>query len=257
MASEFIKIVLSCASFLFGIIIAFSIANRHSRLSSIRKALREQDAILLNIYMLSSFFGKNAADEVRKKIDNLLISQIDYKLIDFDKSSIKLKELYLYLEKLKINNKDKDLAKKKLLDNLDELEKIQKEITYQVNNRMLLFEWISLLILGGAIVFCLFYINDGSIISAIIVSALSSTLILLLLVLDELNSLMWQEKNWIWEPLSNLFTQLGLLPYFPEDVFKKERLKIEHLKEFNQVRIARYPNKYPDMNNKQIEIVKL
>jgi ABC-type multidrug transport system fused ATPase/permease subunit len=256
--SDFIKIILSSASFLFGIIIAFSIADRHNRLSSIRKSLREQDALLLNTYMLSGLFEKKVLEETRRRIDSFLISQIDYKLVDFNKESPKkLKELYRFLENLKIKNKNQEQAVKKILDNLEGLEKIQKEVDYQVNNKMPLFEWINLLILGLTILFCLFYVNTGSLISVIIVSALSASLLFLLFVLDELNSLMWQEKSWIWEPLSNLFIQLDLIPYFPEGVFKKERLKIEHLKEFNTARIARYPDPYPNMLNKKIEVITL
>jgi hypothetical protein len=93
--------------------------------------------------------------------------------------------------------------------------------------------------------------------SILIVSLLSAVLVLLLLVLSELDSLRWQEKNWIWQPLSELFTELGLIPYFPEALFKEERLKIKHFEHLKKVRIASYPNPYPDMKGKTVKTVKL
>ena len=246
------------SSFVFSIIIAFSIANRHSRLSDIRGALREQDAILTNIYYLSEIFGEEIMKKTREKIDTFLISQLDYKLEDFNKESPKkLRELHSFLNKLGIKNEIQTNAKDKLFDNLEDLLTLQKQVEYQVRNKMLFYEWISLLLLGGVIEFCLFYANDGSIISIIITSLLSASLVLLLLVLKELDSLKWQEQNWIWQPLSQLFSELDLLPYFPEDVFQQKRIKLEDFKEAKKIRIAHYPHPYPNMNSKTIEIVTL
>ena len=243
------------SSFIFGIIIAFSIANRHARLSSVRQALREQDAILLNLYLLSATFGKRVVAEVRQRIDDLLISQMDYKLVDFDKESPKnLRILYLFLEKLKAKTKNQGESKDKILDNLVQLEKIYKEVDYQIRNRMMFYEWISLLVLGGIILFCLFYINNGSFVSVLVVAFISTTLILLLLVLYELDTLLWQERNWIWEPLSELFVELDLIPYFPEPVIK--RINLKKIEDLKKIRIAEYPKPYPDMSGKKIKIVK-
>ncbi len=244
------------SSFVFGIIIAFSIANRHARLSSIRQSLREQDAILLNIYLLSETFDKRIIGAVREKIDNLLISQIDYKLIDFDKESPKkLKILYVFLEKLKTKTKNQEESKDKILDNAMELEKICKEVDYQIRNGMMFYEWISLLVLGGIILFCLFYVNDGSFISVLVVAFLSTSLVLLLLVLYDLDTLLWQERNWIWEPLSALFVELDLIPYFPEPVIK--RINLKKIEDLKKIRIAIYPKPYPDMSGKKVRVVKL
>ncbi|HLC84640.1 MAG TPA: hypothetical protein VJH22_02500 [Candidatus Nanoarchaeia archaeon] len=47
---DFMQIVLSTSTFLFAIILGFSIANRHRRLDTIRMNLRENDAILISTY---------------------------------------------------------------------------------------------------------------------------------------------------------------------------------------------------------------
>lgn len=257
-SNDFINTVLAIASFIFGVIIAFSISNRHSRLSNIRSSLRKQDALFLELFFLSKSFGKEIQEKIKMLIDRVLISQIDFKLIDFNKESpIRIKNLCLFIEKLKVKNKNQEETKDKMLDCNEELLEIQKEVEYEVRNQMMLYEWISTLILGIIIIFCLFYINNNSLISIIVIPFLSTALVLLILVLEQLDSLKFQEQNWIWEPLSQLFLELDLLPYFPDAIFKQNRIKMKSLKKFGKLRIAHYPNPYPNMAGKKIEIVKL
>jgi len=248
--------IISVSSFVFGVILAFSILNRHSRLSKIRERLREQDAKLLEIYYLSKLFSRKVQEEIKEKIDSLLISQIDYKLVDFDKESPKkLKEFFMFIEKLKANKKEED-TKNKILEMLEKDIEIQKEVVYHVKNKMMFYEWISLIVMAGIIFFSLiFYFNTNNLSSVIVVSLLCTALTLLLFVLKDLDRLEWQEENWIWDPLSNLFTELDLLPYFPDAVFDSGRLEKKFLSKWKKIRIAHYPCPYPNMKGKKVEVL--
>lgn len=254
--NDFIITILSISSFIFGIILAFSVSNRHLRLTTMREKLREQDAVLLNIYLLSKEFSKETTKKIREKIDAVLITQIDYDLSDFDKSLKKIEELYPFVEKIKTKNKLQQTTAEKMLDNLENLLKINKEVSYQTKNRIMGYEWASLLILGVVILFCLFYINTTAL-SLWIVSILSTAIVLLLFVLEELDSLTWQEKNWIWQPLSQLFLDLDLVPYFTKDIFEEGRIDINKMKNLKKIRVATYAKPYPDMTGKKIEIFNL
>jgi hypothetical protein len=75
-----------------------------------------------------------------------------------------------------------------------------------------------------------------------------------------LDNLAWQEQNWIWKPLTNLFIELDLFPYFPIDVLNSGRLSLKEIKKWDKVkkiRVAHYPLSYPDMTGKKVEIIKL
>jgi uncharacterized membrane protein YqaE (UPF0057 family) len=259
--NDFIDVILSTAGFIFGVILAFSIANRHSRLSEIREALREQDAKFLEIYYLSKMFKKSIIDKIKEKIDAVLIAQIDYKLVDFDKAAPRrMQEFFEFIESLKMKGQAKDVWKK-IIDTLGVMEEIQKRVSYQVKNKIMFYEWISLLAMAGIIFFCLiFYINTNSLSSIVTISILCTALVLLLFVLKDLDSLAWQEDNWIWQPLTSLFIELNLLPYYPDALFSHGRLKLEEVKKWDKIteaRIAHYPNPYPNLEGKTIEIVKL
>jgi hypothetical protein len=253
--------IITVSSFVFGIIIAFSISNRHSRLSDIREKLRRQDAKILEIYLISKNFGNKISNLIKEKIDLILITQIDYKLLDFNKKSPgKIKEIYIFMEKLKIK-KEHEKFREDILKILEDIIEIHKDISYQFDNEMAWYEWITLDALVGIIFFNLvFYFNTNDIASVIVISLLCTSLCLLLFILKELNDLRWQEQNWIWKPLSSLFMELDLLPYFPESLFENGRLKFKSLKSWDKlskVRIAHYPQPYPDMCGKKIEIVKI
>jgi uncharacterized membrane protein YqaE (UPF0057 family) len=258
-SNEFINIVLTIASFVFGIILAFSISNRHSRLSDIREALRAQDGILLNIYELSKMYGKKIASEIKNKIDSILITQIDYELEDFDNCVPQIESLYEYIEKIKIKNKAQEQSYQVLMNNTTELLKIEKEVSFSSKNKILPYEWISLLVLAGIMLFCLFYVKESSLVYSLVITAISTTIILLLLVLHQLDTLSWQEENWIWLPLTNIFNELALMPYFPGDLIEDKRLTLNQIKRWGvtrKIRIAIYPN-YPDRIGKKVKIVKL
>ncbi len=245
------------SSFIFGIIVAFTMANRHSRFNALKQSLREQDALLLNVYTLSKVFNKGYAEKTRQKIEKFLVSTIDHHLIDFDKSTDLLNDLHLFLAKSKTRNKVQEQAKSNMLNNMDELTKIGKRISYNVKSKMMVYEWVSLITLACIIIFSLFYVSTGSIVSTLIVSALSTSLVLFLFIIKELNDLHWQELEWLWLPLGELFIDLRLIPYFPEDIFNEGRVKIKKLAHLKKVRVAHYIDPYPVMKNKQIETIEM
>jgi hypothetical protein len=247
------SVFMQVAPFIFGILIAFSIANRHSRISSIRRELRRQDAVLLNIYSLSKTFGSAVSSEIHRKIDALLMIQLDYDIVDFDKVVPKLLELRSVILKIKPDPL-RDHIFEKMVDNADSLTEIQKEVSYQAKSRMLFYEWITLIVLAGVIITSLYGDHGFVPLSFILVPFISSSLVLLFAILYELDVLKWQERQWIWEPLTELFEELDLLPYYPEAIFNGDRMKIHELGA-ERFRIAHYPNPYPDISGKSVEVV--
>ena len=86
----------------------------------------------------------------------------------------------------------------------------------------------------------------------LVIVLLAVALSTIVLVLRDLDHLMWKEGAWIWDPLTNLFEEIGLLPYYPDDVVVRQRFKIPEGKKY---RMATYPKPYPDMSGKTVEIV--
>lgn len=250
--------IITVSSFIFGTFLAFSFSNRTSRLNSIKEALRKQDSKLLEIYFISNELNSKVRDIIHKKIDSFLITQIDYRIEDFDVHLPKeVENFFKFIDSLKIRSD----IKKKISYFLEEILEINKEVAYQVENKMAFYEWISLISLQGIILFCLvFYFNTNDLVSVIVLSIISTTIVFLSVILFELDSLIWQEENWVWKPLTNLFIELNLIPYFPAGVFNDRRLNTNQVKKWNnikKIRIATYYNPYPNMEGKKIKVINL
>lgn len=243
-------VLISGSSFLFGIFIAFSIANSHTKLRQVNEILKDDEANLLSIYQLSYVFGKQNQLEVKKLIDNYLIDQVDYYLEDFKYSNASFLVIYEYIVDFNPKNSQQTVAYTSLLNILVKSSSNRKMVETFVLDKMLVYEWLSIFSLLGLILFFIFYFNSGGILSGTLSAILSTTAVTLVLVLKDLNYLSWKENKWVWEPLHNLFKSLDLLPYYPKKVIDN---KIAILNQDEKIRIAQYPDKYPDMTNKVIK----
>ena len=243
---------------LFAILLGFATSNRRKRLELIRTRLRNDDANLLGIYQAAKTFNKKITNQLRSLIDNYLISQLDYKLVDYHRSSpsfLKLTELILGLRpRTKLEEDSKD----HMLNNIRESMKNQKEVIYAVNDKMMFFEWVVLISLGFILIFFIVSVNPGGFIPIIVIPMISLAIVLLLLILRDLNRLKWQEDRWIWKPLLELFIELDLEPYILQRVVKEGHLKVKDLlKKTNKYRLVSFPNKYPNISGKKVDLVNL
>jgi len=128
----------------------------------------------------------------------------------------------------------------------------RKRVETLIQEPMIGFEWVSIITLFLVILFCIFYLNTGDAISIAISILLSTAAVILMFVLRDLNDLSWKERCWVWQPLETLFRELNLLPYYPKSALDLGRVKPE---KGQKIRIAEYPNPYPDMIGKTVRIV--
>jgi len=256
--SEIIAFVILIISvFSFGLFMVFSMENRRDRMVSIKKSLRDQDAKLFNLYQLSKYFNSAIVNSMRSHIDQYLIAQIDWNLNDIGRSSKNLALIFDFVQKIKTKNTEQEMAKEKMIDNLQEISSLLKEVSFQVKNKMSGYEWASLLVLFCVILFVVFHENIGSFISILVVSVISSALVLSLLILRRLDTLQWQEQKWIWEPLAELFQDMDLIPYFPNVLFSENRVDIKKIENLKEARVAHYKYPYPNFQGKKIKKVYL
>lgn len=244
----------SISTFLFGIFVGFAIANSKQRLNSINELLKEGMGRLLFIYRISEVFGKEVQKRTQGLADKYLIDQIDYFLQDWKFSGNSFVELFNYIIKMKSDNKEQEIAYDKMIDLLKEESQSRKKIEALLEDKIWNFEWVTILALLFSTIFFIFYRNDGTFFSIILSIVLATSLVIIVLVLKDLDNLKWKEQSLIWAPLATLFKEIDLLPYFPDDVVKSGRAILQ---KGQKIRIAHYPNKYPDMTNKKIEIIEV
>jgi len=249
---DFYILLISISTFLFGILVAFFISDKHSRMKSIQETLRDMDAKIISIYKYSTVFGPKIHGDLKQLIDEWLMSTLDYKLVDLSKSSEGYLKIYDYVLAIKTNNDDEFYAKDRMCQLLESVSSIYKRLGFLLRDTLSYTEWFLVTILAGIIFVCLFVINTGSILSILFIVLLSVSLFGALFILRDLNTLEWKERYWIIEPLLDLFAELDSMPYFP-DTFEVYLSKIKFPKGF-KYRIARYSGTYPN-DIKTIEII--
>ena len=253
--SDWMFLTISFVVFMFAIFLAFTISNRRHRIISLRKNLREIDASLTSLYFYSKNLNPDISRKILELIDIFLIATIEYKLKDYYKSEPQFIELYEYVNSLKTKNTDEFNTKVSMLSQLEMISRSNKVIQFTILDQMQPYEWLSIILLSFATIFCLIYINDRSIASLILIPILETVITIIFITIYDLDSLRWQEQNWIWQPLSILFTTLKLLPYFPNDVISKKRVSNKLLTSIPSYRVAHYKSFCPDNSDKIIEIV--
>lgn len=241
--------LMALSTFMFGIFVAFAISNAHSKIRQINEAIKAEEGNTLFIYKSINLWNEETKQKVQKLIDKYLIDQIDYYLWDFKYSSKSFMKLYDFILQLESKNDSQKTVYANMISTLADSFKQRKQVEALVTERMSYTEWLSVLLLLLVNIIYMFNMNDGSLINIIATVSLSITSITFAFLLRDLDSLRWKESTWIWEPLQNLFKELDLVPYFA-DIVQSGRIKAI---KGEKIRVAEYPNKYPDMTGKIIK----
>lgn len=239
------------ATFLYGIFLAFTIYNNQSRFSRIRELLRNDDSNLLLMYRQGRIFGEENQKKIKEHIDKYLIGQIDYRLEDFSESTSGFNQLQEFILELEPKNNREAVIYQNLLTALADSAKNRSLVSSLVSQKVTQIEWFSIVGLQTLIAIFILILNNSSVVSAILSTLLVSVSLIMILVLYQIDQLSWQEDKWIWQPLHKLFLELELIPYYSEQVISSGRARIT---KGEKVRIAHYPNFYPDMNRKTVEL---
>jgi len=252
--SDSSKILLTVTSFVFGFYINSLITQSRSRHAKVVEALREEGGYIKAIYYITSgVFSREVIDAEREIIDEYLMAGMDYRVIDYAKSSPHFRNLFDHLMKVRSETKQQEVAWGHLVRILGEISKSRNRIEALVKERVSSFEWMTLTILLTLVIYFVYSLNTRSLASITITSFIATSLTMLIIILHGLDSLRWKEDKWFWTPIEELFLGLDLLPYYPKILVDTERLK---LKKGQPVRLADYPNEYPDMAGKVVTIHK-
>lgn len=187
--------------------------------------------------------------EVEDAIDDYLIANFDYELIDFvDNTWKEFNAIQKTTEKIK---RDTDLYSS-LMETRENLLKNRQEITLTTRQIIGIESWIMLTTLAIINVFLLFAIRDNTIVSSAFTVFLSSTTFLILFLLYDMDSNRFAEEHLAYKIYHRVFREIEKLPYYTETSLKSKRVKPPKEEPY---RIGKYEN-FPKSLKKKIIIVK-
>lgn len=249
--SDDLNVVLSVSSFIFGFYIILAVTRAKEKQDSIRRQLRLADGLFVSCNIEMKVFPEEIQKKFLKKVDNYLITTVDYKLSDIEKTSNSFYELYEYTtNSIKPNNDMQKNSIQRVCGSLYELTKERTLLEVLSKNKSSKLEWGLIISLFIVILFLIFNLNISGVFGSLLIATLVSSLSSILLILYRYDNLAWQESRWVWEPLTRTFMLLGLKPYYGEYLIKQKRFKIPKGIDY---RLAHYPNPYPNMEGKVVE----
>jgi hypothetical protein len=239
----------SMATFLFGVLLAFTIARTRERLASVQDLLSKGNASLLSIHQLMEVFPEGKRSHVRDLIDRQLTDQIDYQLVDNHLSARSHHVLVAAVYALDPQTSQEEVVYKELVRIGIDMGADRALIESTTGQSLSPIEWTGLLLLLLLLIALIAVLPGGTVLGALVAGVLAGTLVTLMILLRKLDELRWHERVTIWEPTSRLFRTMGRQPYVPREVIEKGRYRPT-----GRVRIVEYPDPYPNRANKLVTV---
>ncbi len=239
----------SMATFLFGVLIAFTIARTTERLAVVQNLVSRGNASLLSIHQLVSVFPDQDAADIRLLIDRQLTHQIDYRLLDNHLSTPSHLALTGTVISLDPDTRQQQVAYRSLLDTCTAMTADRAQIEATIGQSLQSIEWFGLLLLLFILMSLIVVLPGGTVLGALVAGTLAGTLVSLVVLLRKVDLLRWHERSSIWEPTARLFRSMGLHPYVPRQAIVSGRYRPSGL-----VRVVDYPDPYPNRDTKIVTL---
>ena len=220
--SDDVKLILTISTFLFAIIAGFFISRFNSRYDKMRELVATEDAYFLSLYNMSKFYGESFSKKMSEIIDKYYLISYDFELGTYYKHNAKYLDLiYEELRRLfkKIysgtnKNRPSDSPFTRMTMYMAILEDTRNKSSVLSYEKIRKGQWIILFILSSIIIFSIFYLKVPEIYSQVITVLLSTTLVLVLLILRDLQNLRLGGTNLIMESGEEVFEEIGKLRYY-------------------------------------------
>jgi len=239
----------SMATFLFGVLLAFTIARARERIQLLQDTLSRNNAALLSIHQMMVVFPAVDQDRIRALIDAQLTSEIDYRLVDNHLSTpahLALATAIFSLHPLSQEQIGVYQALVRMCVDVESNRAIIESITGQSLSAL---EWSGLILLLLLLIGMIAVIPGGTLIGAVAAGVMAGTLTTLMILLRKLERLRWHERASIWEPTTRLFRNMDLDPYVPRAAIDSGRYRPT-----GRIRVVDYPDPYPERSTKRVTV---
>ena len=212
--------ILTISTFLFAILAGFYTSRLGSRYDSIRQLVAVEDASIFCFYQTAKIFGPVFTKKVRDAIDRYYIASYDHTLSDYA-----YKDSAPYYSKLwdvtrDLPHKDPSSAYQMLITHLTDIEKSRNTSAATSKERLGWGEWAILLILATIILSSLFLMREPALYSWVVTILFGTALILVLLIIRDLQNLMFGGGSLLEESGQEVLEFMGLERYYHEHFLK-------------------------------------
>jgi hypothetical protein len=241
----------SVATFLFGVLLAFTIDRTRLRLSLIHDLIRRTDSGLLSIHALVEAFPEDAG-AIRDGIDRLIVEQVDFRLAECHLAQPAYLSLARSVYALEPVSPRQEISYYHLLQQATMIGEHRALMESAVGQALSPLEWRGLLSLFLLLLALIAVLPGGEVIGSAAAGVLAGVLTSLIILLRKLDRLRWHERTSIWEPQARLLRSMGRDPYVPRHVIDAGRFQPR-----GRTRVVSYPDPYPMTANKIVTVEEL
>ena len=250
-SAELGNTLLTVLAFLFGIIAGFYIVVATTDYNSLKNILAEETAAWIALYRNVSIYDQVAAEKLSSLIDEYIIRAFDYEIIDYAKSTgIEFDPIQKFIRELPLKE-NLSSVHEEILATMNKVITTRQQLTVLGTRTLSMFQWAVLMALAALFIVSLYGLRTGELFFDIATVAVSSSIILILLLIRDLDLYVWNERTFGYDIFENVFRSIGKLPYYPAESIKKDRVTPSE----KEYRIGTYIN-FPKSLDRKIEIHK-
>lgn len=250
--SELGNTILTITTFLFGIIGGFYIVVTTTDYNSVKNILASETAGWISLHQNISIYDKQLADKFSRLVDVYVRRAFDYEIIDYAKGThVEFEALERMVRDIPLKNELSSVYEK-IRDVMDEIIKSRQQLTVLGAKTLSPFQWVVLFVLATLLIFSLYGLRSGEIFFDIVTVAISSSVVLILLLIRDLDLYIWNEKTFGYDIFENVLKSVGQLPYYPAESLEAGRVNPSE----KEYRVGTWLN-FPKSLDRKVEIHKI
>ena len=222
--SELGNTILTVVAFLFGIIAGFYIVVTTTDYNSVKNILATETAGWILLHQKVLIYDKQIADKLSLLIDEYVRRAFDFEIIDYAKSTYSEFETIKKLARELPQKENLSSVYEKILDTMDDVVTARQQLTVLGARTLSIFQWTILFALATIFIFSLYGLRTGELFFDIVTVAISSSVILVLLLIRDLDLYIWNERTFSFDIFENVLKSVGQLPYYPAESLKAGRV---------------------------------
>lgn len=195
------EVVLTVSTFLFAILTGFYLSRLNTRFNALRDLVVQEDSLFRSFFQTSRLYGDVFTKKIVELMDKYYIVSYDFLISEYDNQRNEHYFQAMWDEVIALKKYRSESGHQQLVSLLQGIQNCRTQATSNAFERLSFGEWVSLLTLATIILFSIFGLKTDAFYFQIITILLSSTLVLVLLIIRDLENLriggqgIWAEES--------------------------------------------------------------
>lgn len=217
--------ILTITTFLLGIIIGFFTYVTSTDYVHVKDLIANENAGWISLHRSVSIYHVEAAPPLADAIDTYVRRTLDYEIMDYPRYTIAEFDAAATVIRTLPFKPDASSIHQVILGELDAITLARQQLFILGSKSLSVFSWLVLFALAGLVTTSLYGLRTGEWFFDLITVLIGSAIVLLLLLIRDLDSYIWNEGTFGFEAETQLLHAIGKLPYFPAEAIASGRVR--------------------------------